>query len=157
MKSSLPAIIDILNAIALSIWTGGTACALLLAQSGGAPQLYQARSDSLMELAGFLCIGAQFLSRRRFQSNRILYVGDGVRQLITFAALLLLEAVKLNMHSAHSLHAQNAANPAETPALALEFLLLCVVTGFTVWLPSPRALAFAALRQQKPTPSGAKR
>ena len=144
MKRSLPLILETIHSVAIALWLGGSACAILLALSGGAPALYQGKSDAVIELAGFLCVGIQFLTRKRYQANRMLFVGDGVRHLLTFAALVVMEAVKLNLHAASRASLTARVSPVEIPALALEIVLLIAVSAFTIWLPSPQALAFAA-------------
>lgn len=116
---------------------------MILIGVGGVPHLLLMRSDALMEISGFVVVGLQFLTRRRYQQNRTLFVGDGIRHLLTFAALLFMEYVKLNVHMKYKAISA-APGQLELSLAALQILILTAVSGFTIWLQSPHALAFAA-------------
>lgn len=90
--------------IALAIWLGGLAAfwgafvpalhAFYGTNSLTSQRLLQsvlARTGDWFEVCGVVMFAAQFLLRRRYQRDKALSIVDGVRQLLTFGALLVLE------------------------------------------------------------------
>lgn len=103
-KNHLPLLLDILHQLALALWLGGlvTLWLALMPAAFHDAELTVRQSEMVMgatlrrfvglaEIAGLTMIAAQFLLRRRYRSDRRAFVADGVRQLLTFSALLLAE------------------------------------------------------------------
>ncbi len=104
MKRTLPILLDTLHDVALALWLGGVVLFWMLATSG-ALQVRNVPLEAVnavlgaawgvlglwAERCGLVMIGVQFVLRRRFQRHRPSFVADGVRQLLTFGALLLTE------------------------------------------------------------------
>jgi hypothetical protein len=147
MKRALPIVLDTLHALALAVWLGGLAMLWLtlvpVARQTPAPGLASGSAilnsvwRGQVEWAlrcGITMIGVQFLLRRRYQRNRPRYIGDGVRQLLTFGALLLaLYAPRGNPFAA-----ANGFSMLMALAVA-QAALLIAVTALTAWLQMPQA------------------
>ncbi len=158
MKSWVPALLDGLHLLALAVWLGGLVTLWLAVM----PAAFQASGltvreaetvvgnclrgfTGLVEMCGIAMAGAQFALRRRYQAVRALFVADGIRQLLTFGALLLAEfnlrmllpqmdaaRQQANVKLFHDLH-QNYALLATFQAI-----ILIAVGVITAWLQSPR-------------------
>jgi len=104
MKKTVVGLLDTLHTLALAVWLGGLVILTLLV----APTIFQgtalAEADARevyglllgrfvywADACGVTMLAVQFLLRRRFQKNQSHFVMDGVRQLLTFVALLLAE------------------------------------------------------------------
>ncbi|MCX6382015.1 MAG: hypothetical protein NT023_21490 [Armatimonadetes bacterium] len=104
MKKTVVGLLDTLHTLALAVWLGGLVILTLLV----APTIFQgtalAEADARevyglllgrfvywADACGVTMLAVQFLLRRRFQKNQTHFVMDGVRQLLTFVALLLAE------------------------------------------------------------------
>lgn len=156
LKSWVPALLDGLHLLALAVWLGGLVTLWLAVM----PAAFQASGltvreaetvvgnclrsfTGLVEMCGIAMAGAQFALRRRYQAVRALFVADGIRQLLTFGALLLAEfnlrvllpqmdaaRQQANVKVFHDLH-QNYALLATFQAI-----FLIVVGLITAWLQS---------------------
>lgn len=151
--------IDTAQYVGLALWLGGVVAATWIAPAALAATAGQARLPQDMagietlrrlgpvaEVCGVVLIAAQYLLRRRYQGRRSLFIADGVRQLLTFAALLALEYAHRSV-----LPAVDAAGPAGRIAAAarlwptltaldaLQVALLVAVAAVTAWLQMPRA------------------
>ncbi len=104
MKKTVVGLFDTLHTLALALWLGGLVVLTLLV----APILFQGTALSeadarevyalllgrfvyWADACGVTMLAVQFLLRRRFEKNQTHFVTDGVRQLLTFVALLLAE------------------------------------------------------------------
>ena len=94
MKRAILILLDTLYTLALALWFG-LLTGLLLAAHPGAPDamldMFLHRASAVVEAAGLTMVAVQFLLRRRYERYRQLAVADGIRQLLTFSALLLAE------------------------------------------------------------------
>ncbi len=160
-KLLVAVVLDGLHLLALAVWLGGLATLWLAVMpaafhtSGLTMREAEAvvgdslrNFTGLVEVCGIAMAGAQFVLRRRYQSVRALFVADGIRQLLTFGALMLAEVnlrvllpqmdtARQQAHVAdfHHLH-QNYAVLA-----TLQAMILLVVGALTAWLQSPRQVA----------------
>ena len=159
-------LLDGLHLLALAVWLGGLVTLWLAvmpaafhtsgltlreaeAVVGGSLRNFTA----LVEVCGIALAGAQFVLRRRYQAVRLLFLADGIRQLLTFGALMLAEvnlrvllpqmdAARLQAHVAefHNLH-QNYAVLATFQAL-----ILIAVGVLTAWLQLPPSISTAVVK-----------
>lgn len=174
LKALVPVLLDGLHLLALAVWLGGLVTLWLAVMPAAfhtsgltVRQAEVVIGDSLrnftaiVEMCGIAMAGAQFVLRRRYQAIRALFVADGIRQLLTFGALMLAEVnlrvllpqmdvARQQAHVAefHSLH-QNYAVLA-----TLQAIILLVVGILTAWLQSPRAAAVVPIpASASPAPS----
>ena len=161
IKRTLPFLLDALHLLALAVWLGGLLTlwlAVMPAAFHGSANLTLRQSEtvigdalrgftSLVEMCGLTMIGAQFLLRRRYQRDRKQFHADGVRQLLTFGALLLVEVclrsllpqmdaarAQVHLEQFHQIH-QGYAALATAQAIALLGVGL-----LTAWLQSPHKI-----------------
>ena len=163
VKVFVPILLDGIHLLALAVWLGGLVTLWLAVMpaafhtSGLTMREAEAVAGNslrgftiLVEMCGIAMAGAQFALRRRYQAVRALFVADGIRQLLTFGALLLAEinlrvllpqmdAARQQAHVAefHNLH-QNYAVLA-----TMQAIVLIVVGLLTAWLQSPRPVIVA--------------
>lgn len=164
MKRPLPILLDMLYSLSLALWLGGAVVlwtsvvpvvgrfgGLTQAQSGAVVCEILRRFGGIVEMCGLALLGVQFLLRRRYQRVRAFYVGDGVRQLLTFGAFFLAEYVRYSLmpvlEAART--AQNGQNFARLTQLSgtltmIEVFLLAGVVALTVWLQMPRPVPVAS-------------
>ena len=160
MKKTFVGILDMIHYLAIALWLGG----MLVLGFLVAPTLFQttllAPSDAEMvyrtllsrftlwvEISGVSMVVVQFLLRRRFQKQKNLYILDAIRQLATFAALLLAEIcfrnLLPNMNSSRRVgELADMSHLGGTYAnLALaQGVLLVLILGITVWLTLPQSV-----------------
>ena len=143
MKSTVLILLDTLYTLALALWFGMLAGLFVVAHPGApdaAFALFLHRSSALIEVAGIALVAVQFLLRRRYDRYRQLGVADGIRQLLTFSALLLAEFGRYSLlKPGHAL----VAGEVSTLSLlaAAQMVVLAGVTGITSWLLVTRASA----------------
>lgn len=141
MKHATSTILDTLQVVALALWLGGLAIFWLAlvptVGQGAEPAALLGRVWNefgvWFERSGLAMVGVQFLLRRRYHGNRPRFVADGIRQLLTFAALVLAE---------YGLRGSSGVSPFAAPAgfhtleavSAMQTLLLVAIAGLTVWL-----------------------
>ena len=157
IKRTVPLLLDILHAVALAVWLGGlvviagVVMPTLFPASGLVAEMAEKLAGTilrrflpLVEICGLVMLGAQFLVRRRYQKSQNLFVGDGVRQLLTFGALLLAEMCLRDLlpqmdrarldgklalfQSLHTLYSAFAT---------AQMVVLGLVVALTVWLHAP--------------------
>ncbi len=140
MKRALPLLLDTLHTLALALWLGALAVWAMLAQMppAAAPTraLLAPQIAGLVEICGLLMVGAQFLLRRRYLTDKTRFVADGARQLLTFGALLLAEFGKYGQTASQL---PSSAAPGMGLAFA-QIALLIVVVALTSWLQAPRPI-----------------
>jgi hypothetical protein len=145
MKRALPILLDTLYALALALWFG-LAAGLLVVASPAAPDstldLFARRASALIEAAGIAMIGVQFLLRRRYQRDRQAFVADGIRQILTFGALLIAE---FGRYSLLKPGYQITVHDVSTLCVlaTVQMIVLTAVTALTSWLLLPRPAAGA--------------
>lgn len=153
MKRVFPILLDILHDIALAVWLGGLV--LFLSVAAGPWTLSRSPLDATnvvlgvvwsglggwAERCGIVMVAVQFVLRRRFQRSRTRYIGDGVRQLLTFAALLLTEYLHRSPNSHALLQSHTvpgatilAPNSVFMNLCLVQSLLLIAVIALTAWL-----------------------
>lgn len=151
MKITISLILETAHAVALALWLGGQAALILLLSVGigAAPNLFVVRQQLVVELSGIVVVAIQYLTRRKYAKIRTLFVADGIRHLITFAALLLAEYMKYGGKS-KSTGIMVAAPIAYTMAAA-EIGALASVSAITIWLQAAgaRLAAIAAVPQSQ--------
>ncbi len=160
MKRAIPAILDTVHTLALAFWLFG----LIVIEAVAAPAAAHVPGTTSLQtglwigeslhrfggmalICGLVMVGAQFLLRRRYRRDRALFIGDGVRQLLTFGALLVAE------HSRDVLlpalrAAGSGGNASEFYRLhhlvvsmaGLQIALLLAIGALTAWLQWPRPL-----------------
>jgi hypothetical protein len=100
MKQYVPLILDTISAAALAVWLGGLVVIwAVLAPLGHGPGAEiqpwfvdgLRRFASIAEACGIIVAAVQWALRRRYQKDRGLFVLDGLRMLVLFAALLCSE------------------------------------------------------------------
>ena len=174
MKRALPIVLDVLHALALALWLGGVALFWLLTSSGlaqghgGVPTepanaLLGAAWGSLglwAERCGLVMVGVQFVLRRRFQRNRSRFIGDGVRQLLTFSALLVTEYAHRSLQYRSILQTHTvpggsfvAADSTLMSLCAIQAALLIAVIALTAWLHQPAAASIVVPVSNAATPT----
>ncbi|MDW8207607.1 MAG: hypothetical protein RMJ43_07195 [Chloroherpetonaceae bacterium] len=92
--------LEVLHAVALGVWSGGSVvlCWLVWRAGGGGVVGDVARWFSgVVEVCGVVVVGVQFVLRRRYAGWRVGYVWDGVRQLVTFGAFFAGEWVRYSV------------------------------------------------------------
>ncbi|HZP84466.1 MAG TPA: hypothetical protein VFB21_22720 [Chthonomonadaceae bacterium] len=149
MKRALPIVLDTLHALALGVWLGG-----LVVLWGIVPSVVPAASLSeaarrfggLVQFCGLVMLGVQFALRRRYQRDRAGFIGDGVRQLLTFGALFLAVLARYGSNS--------ASVSAFLGLAAVQILLLVGITALTLWLQLPHPTPAPT---QKPAPASSAR
>ena len=140
MSRPLKLAFETIHYLAMSLWIGGEAAVLILITSGGLPALFMARERALIEFWGFIMVAVQWLTRRRFQRQKSLYLIDSARHLLTFAALFVGEWAKYSgtagaSASTHSVRAAHALqNRLELPVAGAQLGLLAVVCVLSVYL-----------------------
>jgi hypothetical protein len=164
MKRMLPILLDTLYALALALWFGLPVALFLLPRPAipdGTLASFVERATGLIEVAGIVMVVVQFLLRRRYARNRQLLVADGIRQLLTFGALLLAEFGRHGLlKPGHTLTAQDIT--ALSWLAGAQMVVLAAVTALTSWLqtramaPIPAASADSSSRQPVTTPAPAK-
>lgn len=156
MRKFLPLILDTLAAVALAIWLGSLVTLLTAFRPGAfdLPGVSGANSSfislrvlngvaGIIEGSGFVLIGVQFILRRRYLSNRELYVMDGFRQLFTFAALFIAFYIRINiLNKINLLKMPNLEAHHHTIQVlfVIQTVLLVLATAITTWLQMPRML-----------------
>lgn len=168
MKKSVVGLLDLIHHIALALWLGGmvilgalvapTLYRSTLLNTQDADSVYQAllnRFTPWIEVCGVALIVVQFLLRRRYQKQRNLYILDGVRQLLTFAALLLAEMcfrnLLPNLNSARRLGELANIGKWEgmyTLLAVSQVGVLILVLAATIWLTLPNS--FGTTRKAPP-------
>ena len=135
MKRAILILLDSLYTLALALWFGLLA-ALLVAVHCGMPGsslgLFVHRSALVAEPAALTVVAAQFLLRRRYERIRRLAVADGVRQLLTFGALVLAEFGQYSLFRPGFITAARIATLSWLAAAQLA--ILAVVISMTSWL-----------------------
>lgn len=162
MKRILSPLLDSLFLLALALWLGGQGTYLLFMLSGDAnhaPRLFVHRFQSLVEVSGLIMAGILFLLRRRYQRSRPLFLTDGLRQLLTFAALMLAEYNKYGLQSGQAGASGYVLTGSDLILTATQIVLLLVVTILTVRLQQPQGVtatpASAASPPSAPKPARA--
>jgi hypothetical protein len=155
MKRAFPVLFDTLSALALAVWLGGLVAFFAVVEAGVPGKALNSiltRVGGLIEVCGIVMIGVQFLMRRRYQRSRSLFISDGVRQLLTFAALFVAEFGRygplrvLGTEGAGQTHALQVY----TSLAILQIALLVGVIALTAWLQQPRPAIASA---PAPTPT----
>jgi hypothetical protein len=145
MKRALPVVIETLHSLGMALWLGGIVALWIAALPPTEELAGLRRLSGLIEFAGILMIGAQFLLRRRYLGNRRLFIGDGARQLLTFAALFLAEMCRYNLFPV--MDSALASGKMEDFSrlrffylmiAVVEVLMLVGVAALTSWLNLPR-------------------
>jgi hypothetical protein len=90
-------VLDTLFLLALAVWLGGIFTLWIAALPPAEKVSSLQHLSGFIEFGGILMVAVQFLMRRRYQSVRLLFITDGARQLLTFAALLLAEMCRYNL------------------------------------------------------------
>ncbi|HZO86792.1 MAG TPA: hypothetical protein VFB38_00530 [Chthonomonadaceae bacterium] len=157
MKRAVPLILDTLHALALAVWLGGlvTFWFVIIPTVQLGPRLTfneanaifggpQARLGRWIELCGLMMIGVQFLLRRRYQGDRARFIGDGVRQLLTFGALLLAEYARYSRPPPGVFYPGGGINALLIGLAIAQIALLAGVAALTAWLQLPRVTAAPA-------------
>jgi putative copper export protein len=154
MRIRVALILDMLHALALSLWLGGVVMLVFavfptaITAKGSSALALPVATDAggLIEICGLVLVGVQFVLRRRYQQSRPHFIADGVRQLLTFGAFFLAEFVRYSLLPAM---AQTEAGEKFTAHIsrhitlsAIQIVLLVFVTGISAWLmlPPPRAV-----------------
>ncbi len=137
MKISLALVIETLQSLALAIWLGGQAALIVLLSVGYMPHQFEVRESSIIELCGIIMVGVQYLTRRRYVSNKPLFLVDGFRHLLTFAALLLSEYMKYGV----KVKSGTAATATEMVVAGAQIAILTVVSAMGMWLQVAAARA----------------
>lgn len=165
MKRLLPTLFDTLQTLALALWLGGMVvigavvapaafhiAGLTRMQSGMVVGESLRAFGNVIEICGLVMIGAQFLTRRRYQRSRPLFLGDGVRQLLTFGALLLAEYGKYSLFPmldkarlANDMAGFDRLHHLYSSLAMVQVWLLVGIAGLTAWLQAPRAPASAPI------------
>jgi hypothetical protein len=143
MKRAMPVLLDTLYVLALALWFG-LAAGMLVVVSSKAPNkvmdVFARRTGGLIEVAGIAMVGVQFLLRRRYQRDRQAFVADGVRQILTFLALLLAEFARYSLlRTDHAVTADDVVTLCRLDGA--QMLVLTVVTALSSWLLVPRTAA----------------
>ena len=150
MKRYVPLILDTIAVVALAIWLGGlAACWMALA-----PAMHATPADALpaaqkvfaetlrrfsavTESCGVILAALQWVLRRRYQHNQMLFVADGVRMLAMFVALFAAEYGRYVLIPTLI----KTQSPAAVNALAgfaiVQGVLLVGYATITSWLQSP--------------------
>jgi uncharacterized membrane protein len=161
MKRALPTILDTVHTLALACWLFGLLVIVAIVAPAAAhlpgetslqvgrlvaESLY--RFGTIVWICGLLMLGAQFVLRRRYRRDRALFIGDGVRQLLTFGTLLLAEHCRDVLIPT----LQAAGNAGNAPKFdhfqhlivsvtLLQIVLLIAIGALTAWLQWPRPVA----------------
>jgi putative copper export protein len=180
MKKTVVGLLDLIHHTALALWLGGMVVlgALVapilyrskLLTTQDADGVYQAllnRFTPWIEICGVALIVVQFLLRRRYQKQRNLFILDGVRQLLTFGALLLAEMcfrnLLPNLNSARRLGELANIGKWEgmyTLLAVSQVGILVTVLATTIWLTLPNSLTTnrrTSPEETAPTPTRRKR
>ncbi len=144
MKRNFPHYLDVLEPVAASLWLGAVLCVLLLAAQPGSSKFIDIPLQSagrIAEVSGLIILGLQFLGRRRYQGIQKLFVLDGIRQLLAFAALFINELYRYSIHPSQGSGAQH--NITLFFGMEIVFIIIMVVVSALLhaeWMNSPRLL-----------------
>jgi hypothetical protein len=172
MRRAIIILLESLHTIGLTVWLGG----LIIIGAAVAPAAFHHAGltesqaaivvgesvrlfTRLAEWSGLAMVGVQFLLRRRYQRDRALYIGDGVRQLIVCGALLAAEFCRYTlfpeMDAARMIHDTvrfKHLHHVYTSVSMVQLVLLIVVAGIGAWLQAPRE-ARASAPAKAPAPA----
>jgi hypothetical protein len=146
MKRNMVLALDTLHLLALALWLGGQATLLLAVtpalRNAGVQQALPAllnAQGTLLTVGGLVAVGVQFVLRRRYAQDRMRYVADGVRQLLTFGAFFLAQIGQYVLLPPMRSPLTESAFAAQLRNVALlqavQIVLLAIVVGITVWMP----------------------
>jgi len=138
MNRTIKLVFETIQFLALGLWLGALVTTLLLNRLGGVSPAFIGTQSAMIELWGLVMVGILWVKRRQFAGNRKLFLEDGIRQLVTFAALFTAEYIKHRMHPVGRQASGSLANfvfvctPLETGLIVLQIGLLALVCLLSV-------------------------
>lgn len=160
MRRALPIALDTLFFLAIIVWLGG----LIMFMANIQPEFRSAHDSQILysselqigilrnfgriiEMSGIIMVGLLFILRRRYQQQRNLFVIDGVRQLLTFLALMIAEYIRYillpNLLSSVATQSKTVGADFTTYRYLgiTQVALLIVILALTIILQSPYRIA----------------
>lgn len=179
MRIRVALILDTLHGLALALWLGGLVTLLgvaipaFAAEPSWLPSASEAliglllpQYGNLVTLCGLIVIGAHFILRRRYQTSRLHFIADGVRQLLAFGAFFLAEFAHYNLIPVMNRfsmaplmedqeHKFQTAHDLFVRLGVAQAVLLVAVMAISAWLtlPPPRTATAPIVEETPPAPS----
>jgi len=162
MKQHVPLILDTISAVALAIWLGGIvviwAVLAPLGHPAGAevhPWFVEGlrRFSVVAESCGIIIAAVQWALRRRYEKDRHLFVVDGLRMLVLFAALLCAEYGRYLVIPALAASKTSLGLSTLTILADIQGAALAAVTTITIWLLGRQLPVMAAVVSNRTTPA----